>query len=130
MHLAETGHAPTKPEQVGVLVHQSPIEPADLVILAIGVVVTFLRATHLVASHERWNATREQEDGKKVANLTVAERVDVGIVRITLCATVPAKVVVNAVTVGLAVCLVMLLVVRDHIVEGKSVVTGHEVNGV
>src|SRR6516165_44419 len=42
MHLPETNHVPTKPEQIGVRVHQSPVEPADLVILAICVVVTSL----------------------------------------------------------------------------------------
>src|SRR5271169_749090 len=42
MHLPETNHVPTKSEQVGARVHQSPVEPADLVILAIGVVVAFL----------------------------------------------------------------------------------------
>src|SRR3974390_254150 len=42
MHLPETNHVSTESEQVGVPVHQSPVEPADLVILAICVVVTLL----------------------------------------------------------------------------------------
>src|SRR5271167_4906021 len=42
MHLPETNHVLTKPEQIGAIVHESPVEPADLVVLAICVVVTFL----------------------------------------------------------------------------------------
>lgn len=79
MHHPETDHAPAKAEQVGVLVHECPIEPADLVILAVCVVVAFLCTPYFVASHKHGNATREQQDRHEVAHLTVAERLDAGI---------------------------------------------------
>src|SRR5271157_658516 len=99
MHHPETDHAPAKAEQVGVLVHECPIEPADLVILAVCVVVAFLCTPYLVASHKHGDAAREQKDRHKVAHLTVAERLDAGIAGITLRATVPAEVIVDAVSV-------------------------------
>src|SRR5208282_3102083 len=130
MHLPETNQAPTEEKQVRVLVHKSPIEPADLVILTICVVVTFLRAEYLVASREHWYATREHQDCHDVSDLTVAKRLDVGIVGITLHAAIPAEVIVDAITVVFAVRLVVLLVEGNQVAEGKTVVTGHEIDAI
>src|SRR5262249_52736435 len=43
-------------------------------------------------------------------------------------ATVPASIVVRAVPVILAVGFIVLLVVRDQVIEREAVVTGHEVH--
>src|SRR5678815_2269502 len=85
---------------------QSPVEPAGLVILAIRVVVTVLCATDLVAHGEHWRSDGEQQQSEEVPDLTVPELLDGGILGRSLYATVPARVVVGAVAVVLAIRLV------------------------
>ena len=52
-----------------------PVDPAELVVLAVGVVVAALRAAELVAGEQHRHPLREQERGEEVAELAVAERV-------------------------------------------------------
>ena len=42
-----------EPHEIGILFYQSPIKPRNVIILTIRVVVSFLRATALIAHHER-----------------------------------------------------------------------------
>ena len=105
-----------------------PVEPADLVVLAIGVVVAALRAPDLVAHQQHRRPEREQGQGQEVLDLAVAQRLDGGIVGRPFDAAIPAEVVVGAVAVVFAVCFVVLAVVRDQIVEREAVVAGDEVD--
>ena len=111
-------------------VEQRPIEPTGLVILAVGVVIALLGAAHLVAGGEHGDAAREQQDGRKVAYLPVAERLDRRIVGFTLDAAVPAQVIVDAVAVAFAVGLVVLVVIGDQVVEGEAIVAGYKVDAI
>src|SRR5205823_703236 len=100
-------------EQRAPVVVELPLEPRELVVLAVGVVVALLRAPELVAAEQHRRALREGERRKEVPLLARAERSDRRIVGRSLDAAVPAAVVVRAVAVSLAVRLVVLLVVRD-----------------
>ena len=61
---------------VGVPLEQAPVEPADLVVLAVGVVVAVLRAAHLVAHEQHRRAGRQQFEHKEVLDLAIAQRLD------------------------------------------------------
>src|SRR5262249_30493193 len=63
-----------------------------------------------------------------VLHLTIAEPLDLRIVGWTFGSAVPAPVVVGAVSVVLTVALIVLLAVRDEIVQGKAVMTRDEVD--
>ena len=62
VHFPETDHFLPKPEQVRVFIHERPVKPADLVVLAIDVIVAILGAAHLVAS-DSLNRTHHAPDG-------------------------------------------------------------------
>ena len=53
-----------------------PVDPADLVVLAVGVVVALLRAIQLVAGQQHGHALREEQRGQQVAHLAAAQRDD------------------------------------------------------
>src|ERR1700682_1679571 len=112
------------------LFNQGPVEPVDLVILAIGVIVAALCAPHLVAGHEHGNALREHQHSREVFHLAIAQLFDVGITRLPLLAAVPAQVLVDAVAIALAVGLVVLVVEGDQVVEREAVVRGDEIDAV
>src|SRR5215475_10269850 len=53
-----------------------PVEPTDLVVLAISVVIAVLRSSPLVSASEHWHALRKKECGQKIPALSLANRVD------------------------------------------------------
>src|SRR5947208_5377934 len=94
-----------------------PIQPADLVVLAIGVVVASLAATELVSRQEHRGALREDERREQVAPVAAAHRVDCGVVGRSFNAVIDAGVLIVAVAVVLAVRLVVLVLVAYKVGE-------------
>src|SRR6476646_4064720 len=110
------------------MVDRRPVEPGDLVVLAVGVVVAPLSAAELVTSQQQWYARREQQSRKKRPLLPSAQREHVGIAGWPLSSAVPRAVVVGAVAVVLCVGLVVLVVVGDQVGQREAVVHGDEVD--
>ncbi len=94
-----------------VLVDLVPVQPRDLVVLAVAVVVAALGVTDLVATQDHGAALRQEHGGKQVAPLPPSQRNDAGIAALALDTAVPGTVVVTAIQVVLAVGLVVLLLV-------------------
>src|SRR5262249_22789786 len=124
LHLAQ--HSPRDEQAqeavyVGVFLNQRPVEPAGLVVLAIGVVVAALCLPDFVGHQDHGHAQRQQGDRQVILHLAVAQPLHRQVVGRALHAAVPAAVVVGAVAVVLAVVLVVLLVVGDEVVEREAV---------
>jgi len=115
-------------EQRAAVVVELPIDPADLVVLTIGVVVALLRPADLVAGAQHGNALREEQDREQVSLLPLAERANRRVVARALDAAIPAPVGVATVTIVLAIGLVVFALVADQIVQGEAVVRRHEVD--
>ena len=117
-----------KAVDIGVAFNQFPVEPACLIILAIGVVVPPLGAAHLVTHMQHWRTDGYEGQRQEVLYLPVAERFDCRIAGGSLDAAVPAQVRVGTVPVLFAVGLVVLALVGNQVVQGKSIVTGDEID--
>src|SRR5437660_2079105 len=87
-----------------------PIEPADFVVLRIGIVVALLRARELVPGQNHRCALREQKCGQKIPHLSEADAADFGVVSWSLDTVVAGKIVRVAVLIVLAIRFVVLLV--------------------
>ena len=111
-----------------VLVGTLPVQPADGVVLVVGVVVALLGAAHLIAGSQHRRALRQQQRGQQGPFQACAGAVDVRVVCRAFLPGIPAVVVVVAVAVVLAVGLVVLLVVGNQIVQREAVVRGDEVD--
>ena len=107
---------------------ERPVEPADLVVLAVGIVVAALRPPDLVAHQQHRRAQRQQRDGQEVLHLAMAQPLDLGIVRRPFDPAVPAQVRVGPVAAALPVRLVVLVVVADQVVQREPVVRRDEVD--
>src|SRR6202035_5196184 len=105
-----------------------PVDPGDLVVLAVRVVVALLGAPHLIAREQHRNALGQQQRGQEVALLPGAQGQDGRVVGGAFDAAVPGPVVVAAVPVVVAVRLVVLVVVGDQVLQGAGVVRGDEVD--
>ena len=106
----------------------SQFDPADVAVLAVGVVVALLGATELVAGQQHWRALAEQQRGQHIADLPGADTLDFGIVGRALDAAVPGPVVGRAVVVVFAVRVVVLLVVGNAVVQREAIMSGDEVD--
>ena len=115
-------------EDICILLQIIPVEPGDLVVLTIGVIVALLRVAHLVArEYHRDTLTHHQQcDG--VLHLAVAQGIDVSVVCRTFIATVPTIIMVLTITVIFAIGFVVLLVVRHEVHQCETVVCRNEVH--
>src|SRR5690606_11777074 len=126
--VAQRDQAPGEGKQrLALVVDVLPVQPADLAVLAVGVVVAALAAAELVAGHQHRDTLRQQRGGDEVAHLLAAQLADFRVVGRAFGAAVPAVVVVAAVAVVLPVRLVVLTVVGDEVAQGEAVVGGDEV---
>src|SRR5262249_19433719 len=111
-------------EILGLVAKTVPIDPADLIVLAVGIVVAVLRIADLVAGEQQRRTLREQEAGELVLPQLAAQRDDIGIVGRALDAAIVAVIVVGAVAIVLAIGLVVLLVVAEEIHQRETVMHG------
>ena len=65
-HEAKGDESLHEPVQVAVALDQAPVEPTDGIVLAVGVVITTLRAPYLVAHQDHGRAIRQQIEDKKI----------------------------------------------------------------
>src|SRR5665647_3979805 len=106
---------------------QLPVDPRELVVLAVDVVVAALGSTDLVAMGDHRDTLAEQKRGEEVALLLPAQGVDGGVVGFALCPAVPGPVVALAVVVGLSVGIVVLVVVGPVSYTHLTLPTNREV---
>src|SRR3989441_7906996 len=105
-----------------------PIHPADLVVLAVRVVVPALSPAQFVAVQDHRHPLRAEQGGQHVALDALAHPADARRLGRSLGAPVLAVVGVRAVTVVLAVRLVVLVLVADQVLQGEPVVARDEVD--
>ena len=105
-----------------------PIEPAQLAVLAVCVVIAVLGSPDLVAAEEHGHALGEEQGREHVPFHAVPGTLDPHLVRGSLDAPVRAVVCVRAVVVLLGVGLIVPLLVADQVGEREAVVAGYEVD--
>src|SRR6478609_128689 len=85
-----------------------PVEPTDLVVLTIGVVVAVLCPSPFIPAAEHQHALGKKQCREKIATLPVAQTVNVRIIGQTFHAAIPRLIIVVAIAVFVVVQLVML----------------------
>src|SRR5262249_7744366 len=133
--VAKDGRSPMKANQschktskVAVALDVAPVQPAELVVLAVSVVIPPLGASNLVAHQQHGPALGEEPDGDKVLGLAAAQRCDGRVVGSAFHAAIPGVVIVCPIAVLLAVGLIVFLVERNKIVEREAVVRRNKVH--
>src|SRR5579862_4086154 len=127
---AKLNDPPPEAQHVSMLLLLGPIQPADFVVLAISVVISTLSISCFIARNKHRYATRKHQDRRKVANLLLAQLLNSGILRLALHPTVPTQVFVVAVVVAFSVGFIMFAVVRNQIVQRKTIMTINKIDAV
>src|SRR5262249_21158465 len=102
----------------------------DLIVLAVGVVVTALRTQDFVAAQNHRHALAKQQRSHEVLRLPVSHRNDALPPGRTFDAVVATVVVIVAVAVLFEIRKVVLAFIANKIVNRKAVVRSNEVNTV
>ena len=95
--LPQTPQSADKLRHIVFAAEPRPIDPADLVVLAIGVVVAALAVADLVAGQDQRHALREQQGGSRLRRCCWRSRGDLRLVGRPLGAAIGAVVVVRSV---------------------------------
>src|SRR5215472_14187596 len=113
--------------QVGMFSYQAPIQPTNLAVLTVAIVISLLGATDFVPHENHGHAERKHGHGQEVFHLAIAQFFDGRIVAGALDAAIPASVIVGSVTVLFLIGLVVLLVVGHKIIECEAIVAANEI---
>ena len=113
-----------------VLAAEIPIDPARLIVLAIGVVVAALGAAKLVAGRQHRDSQREQQRRDEIAFLAKAQGSYRGIVTVAFQAAIPTEILIAAVGVLLAIGPIVFLGVAHRILKGETVMRRNEIDAV
>ena len=130
MSLAKGNHQLEEPEQLSVLLDQFPIEPTDLVVLAIRVVIASLRASYFIPGQDHGDPLREHENGEKVLDLALAQRINRRTARLPFHAAVPTPILVKAISILFPVGLIVFAIIRYQVIQGESIMAGDEIDTV
>ena len=128
MILAELNQSSCELEKLVLFFVALPMEPADLVVLAISVVVAVLRPAPLIAAGQHRHALRKEKRRQKISALPIAQGIDLRVIRRSFDAAVPREIIIVAVLVAFAVRLIVLFVVADQVVERETIVRGDEID--
>ncbi len=123
-----TDHKFEQLKQIPVLFKHTPVQPGDLIVLTISVIVSILCVSELIARQKHGRAPAAQKNDTGISYHAVSKSQHLGIICLSFCAAVPAAVVVRSVRVVPAIYFIVLIVVRIQIIERKTVMTGQEIN--
>ena len=125
----QPGYGADKLMEIFMLFQVIPVEPGDLIVLTVGIVVALLRVQELVSGQNHGHAPAEEEDRHGVLRQLFPEGKDTRIFGFSLGAAVPAAVVIGPVRIVPAVGFIMLSPVGIQVMKGKAVVAGDKVYG-
>ena len=128
MRIAESNQLSRELKKLILLFIARPVEPTNLIVLAISVVVAVLWPSPLVSATEHWHALRKKKCGQKIPPLSLAQRVDLRILSWALRAAIPREIIIIAVFVAVVVRLVVLVVVADQVVQRETIVRGDKID--
>src|SRR4029077_19639763 len=117
MRLPERNHAFEETKNVLIRLELAPVEPADFVVLVVGIVVAKLRVQELITGSEHRDAIRQQKQAAEVLHLFSAKRQNRRWrALVSFVTAVPTEILVHAVLIVMTVVPVVFLVVRNQIV--------------
>ena len=128
MIFPELNQLSRKPKQLILFFIALPIKPADLIVLAVSVIVSVLRSAPFVTAAEHRHALRKKKGRQKIPALTFAQFVDLRVIGWTFHAAVPGLIVIVAVSVVVPVQFVVLLIVADQVGQRETVVRSDEID--
>ena len=115
-------------QQAGLPGDQSPVEPIPFLVVAIGIIVATLGASHFVSHKKHGHALADEKEGHGIFCAAQPQLVDRAIVRGSFCPAVPRVILVAAICIIFAVLEIVFFCVGKEVGEGKPIVAGDKVD--
>ena len=129
MCFSECRHIFAEFEVRSVFLQIFPVQPRNLIVLTVGIVIAELGIQKLIAGKEHRRSAAAHQHGKGIHCQPPAQRENPFICRIPFRTAVPAAIIVTSIRIAPAVGLIMLFVVGIQIPKSKAVMTGQEIHG-
>src|ERR1700722_3807376 len=129
MAFAERNHTLEEAENVRIRLKLLPVQPADFVVLVVGIVITGLGVQELVSGAKHRGSVRQEQQATEILDLPPAQSHHFR--RHTFdpfVSTVPTVIVVHTILVMFAIGPVILAVIRDEIIEREAIVRSYVVH--
>ena len=128
MFLSESDHCLYKFQKTLILFEPLPIDPAYGIVLTISIIISILGITDLISSIDHRNTLAEQYHEKSISKLLFSKLPNIHLTCRTFYSTVPGIIIAAAILIVLIVSLIMTIIISHHIIQGKSILTGHIVD--
>ena len=112
-----------KSKHAGIFSKSPPVDPANGIILTICIVISALGIADLIAPVDHRHSLGKQQHGKSSPHLPLPHLADPLLPARSLNAAVPGIIVAAAIVIALTVCLVMLIIIGNKVIQGKSILT-------
>ena len=121
-------HISTKIKYILKLFFSCPVQPGNLVILTVGIIIPELSIAKLITCKEHRCPSAAKQDRKSIFHHPMAQFNNHHLISVPLCPTVPAPVIVTSIKISPSISLIMLLVIRIKIIQGKSIMAGQKIH--
>ena len=111
-----------------VLFQQRPVHPADVVVLAISIVIALLRPREFVAGDHHGCSLREQQSRQHISHLPTSQPVDLRVVGGAFNTAIPGDGIGIAIVICLAVRFIVSFVIGDQVVQRKTIMSGNKID--
>ena len=115
-------------QHIFVLVSKFPVNPANLIVLAIGIIIAFLGSVELISTQNHRHSLTQEQSCHVIFHMLKALEIDHLIVAGTFMTKIHRIIVILSVAVVLAVILIMLLIVGDQVIQGKTIMGSDKVD--
>ena len=128
MLFSESNQGPGKLVQAAVGILQLPVNPGDLIVLTVGIVIPLFSPSELIPCHKKGRALAQEQKNHGIAQLLSPHLHDPLFPAGAFLAAVPGQVIVCPVPVVLPIGLIVFPVVGHHVHHGESIGIGHVID--
>src|SRR4030067_1857240 len=115
--LNECNQLADKPQQISLSLDILPVEPAQLIILAVGIVIAVLRAANFISHQDHRRTLGDQQDGEKILKLLHPQTLNRWIIGGSFITTIPAEIMIAPILIVLTVQFVVLGIKGHQVVQ-------------
>ena len=128
MLFSEPYQLPEKIEESAVGFKVLPVEPGNVIILTVSIIISALGITEFIAHEEHRSSPAHHKNRSGISYHSSPECIDARIAGLTFGTAIPAPVIIGAVGIVPVIFIIMLLVVNIHIMKRKTVMTIDEID--
>ena len=128
MFLSISNHKLKKFKQILILIQKTPVQPGNLIILTISIVIAKLGIAKFVTRQKHRRSPAAHQYGTGIADHPESQIQHFRIIGLSFRPAVPASVIIGSIGIIPSIGFVMFCIIRIQIIQGKSIMTGQKID--